>query len=297
MPLHARPSILIATLGSEPQVVTAAADLLSEAGERLTEVWVLHTQAADGPVASAPAVLQADFAARPGAPPLRLCPIYAEDEPISDLETPQAAEAALRALYGLVREAKLKDWRVHLSIAGGRKNLAVYAMVTAQLLFDERDCLYHLYSAGDFLTSKRLHPQPGDEARLLLIPVLLRDYISPALTHLRHVEDPLEAIERIQRLNLERRVRRIARFVEDSLTPAEARAAALLVREGVGDQEIAARLNLSARTVEQQLRAAYAKAADFWELEDVNRAQLIALLYPYFSLPGDESAQITGNSA
>ena len=269
-------------------MVTAAADLLLARGERLVEVWVLHTLAQDGPVAAAPALLRQDFDGCPEGPALRLFPIVDGCEPIPDLETPRASDAALRTLYRLVRQAKLEGLRVHLSIAGGRKNLAVYGMVAAQLLFDAFDCLWHLYSAGDFLSSKRLHPLPGDEVRLLLIPVLLRDYISPALTLLRAVEDPFEALERIRQMDLEKRVGRAAHFVERKLTPAEGRASALLAREGLSDQEIASRLGLSPRTVEQQLRAAYAKAAVYWALESVTRAQLIALLYPYFALPGKE---------
>jgi hypothetical protein len=56
--------------------------------------------------------------------------------------------------------------QVHLSIAGGRKTMAVFGMTAAQLLFDEHDRLWHLFSGGEFLVSKRLYPQPGDEVRL-----------------------------------------------------------------------------------------------------------------------------------
>jgi CRISPR-associated protein Csx14 len=35
--------VLIATLGSEPQVVTLALDLLEQAGQVISEVIVLHT--------------------------------------------------------------------------------------------------------------------------------------------------------------------------------------------------------------------------------------------------------------
>lgn len=73
-------------------------------------------------------------------------------------------------------------------------------------------------------------------------------------------------------------------FVLGALTPAEERVVSLLVREGLSDRQLAARLNLSTRTVEQQLRSAYGKAADHWELDSVNRAQLISILNLYYNI-------------
>lgn len=290
-------AVLISTLGSEPQVVTAALDLLRARQVLICQAHVLHTCASGGPILAAVEALRADFAAHPYDPPvsLTLHALLMDGQPVEDVETPEASAAALRALYRLVHAHKQQERLVHLCIAGGRKNVAVFGMVAAQLLFDERDCLWHLYSGGEFLASRRMHPLPGDEARLLPIPVLLRDYLSPALTHLREVEDPFEALERLARLDLRRKHEQAAGFVRGALTGAEQRVVVLLVQEGLGDQEIAARLHLSPRTVEQHLRSAYARAAAHWELDSVNRTQLVALLHAYFSLPGSE--QIRGKPA
>ena len=297
MPFYSTSATLISTLGSEPQVVTSTIHLLLARGVPLRRVFVLHTCPSQGPIYEAVETLRLDAAHFMYPQPIEFhfAPVMRQSQPVVDLDTPSGVDAAFRTLYGLVRASKLEGEQVHLSIAGGRKNLTAYAVVAAQLLFDDADCLWHLYSSGEFLASKRLHPQMGDDVRLMSIPVLLRDYISPALTLLRHIEDPYEALEQIRRLNSERRMQRVASFVKNNLTPAEQRVVALLVRLGLADLEMAERLALSPRTIEQHLRSAYAKAAEEWELESVTRVQLISLLYPYFSLPG--SQKNTGNPA
>lgn len=292
-----QPAALIATLGSEAQVVTCGLDLLLRRGEDVRRVIVLHTQDG-GVVFDAVNRLHNEFerGGFPAGVSLRFTPLAAHGQALADVQTPQASEAAFQALYSCIWTAKRGGDAVHLLIAGGRKNLAIHAMVAAQMLFDDRDRLWHLYSAGDFLESKRLHPRPGDDVHLLDIPVLLRNLISPALGELSQVEDARQALDKLRRLDLEARLSQARGFVLGSLTHGEARVVELLVRAGAGDAEIAAKLCLSARTVEQHLRAAYQKAANHWELESVNRAQLIALLSLYYSFH-DGGREDTGKYA
>ncbi len=288
-------SILIATLGTEPQVVTAALDLLLAQDEIIRQAVVAHTLAPGTPVAAAVETLAEAFRRPPyaGQVSLQLQPIPGPDgAPLDDVDTPDKAQAAFRLLYREVWQAKKAGLRVHLCIAGGRKTLAVFGMATAQLLFDEDDRLWHLHSSGEFLASRRLHPTAGDEAHLLPIPVLQWSTVSPMLLDLAEIDDPYAALERQRGLRLRERMEEARAFVHGALTPAEGRVVSLLVREGLSDAEIAGRLSVSPRTVEQQLRAAYQKAAAHWELAAVSRAQLIALLNLYFL-----STENTGNSA
>jgi DNA-binding CsgD family transcriptional regulator len=157
-------------------------------------------------------------------------------------------------------------------------------MLAAQLLFDTNDRLWYLYSGGDFLASKRLHPHSGDDVHLVEIPVVQWSHVSPMLLDLSEIEDPFKALERQKELHLKEQLDQQRAFVRGSLTPAEERVAAMLVREGLSDNEIAERLYLSPRTVEQHLRSAYTKAAAHWELVSVSRTQLVALLGLYYTV-------------
>jgi DNA-binding CsgD family transcriptional regulator len=156
------------------------------------------------------------------------------------------------------------------------------AWLQLNFYFDENDHLWHLYSSGDFLASKRLHPQPGDEVHLISIPVILWSNISPSLTGIIQEQDPFQTIEKIQRLQLREKMDNAQSYIFGSLTESERKVTALLVKEGLCDQEIAERLNISPRTVEQHLRSAYHKAASHWELDDVNRTQLVSLINIFY---------------
>jgi CRISPR-associated Csx14 family protein len=279
------PACLIATLGSEPQVVTAALHLLQQQGEALAAVQVIHsTPDTDAsPIAAALAHLQAEFAAAPDLPPLDLIPIVdAQGRPLADLDTPEASPAVFSALYAAVRAHKRAGERVHLCIAGGRKTMAIFGMLAAQLLFDDDDRLWHLFSAGAFLAERRMFPQPGDAVQLVAIPVIQWSATAPILLPLAELDDPFAALAQQQALRLDERIQQQRAFVLGVLTGAEARVVALLVREGLNDAAIAERLFLSDRTVESHLLHAYRKAALHWDLAAVNRTQLVNLLSLYY---------------
>jgi CRISPR-associated Csx14 family protein len=279
--------VLIATLGTEPQVVTAAFDLLIQQGESIRQVEVVHTTAPGTAIALSVETLRCTFEEPPyvGNVSLNLHALTdAQDRPLPDIETPEEIKTAFRLLYQLVRDAKQTGMRVHLSIAGGRKSLAVFGMTVGQMLFDDDDRLWHLYSSGDFLASKRLHPESNDDVHLISIPVILWSSISPILAGLGQFDDPSQAIEHIRRIQLNEKLEQARSFVLGVLTPSEERVVYLLVSDGSSDNDIAAQLNLSPRTVEQHLRSAYTKAAFHWELEDVGRVQLVGLLNLYYTL-------------
>lgn len=281
-PIH---SCLIATLGTEPQVVTATIDLLCQRNYHLEDVVIVHTSGEVSSITTAVEVLRDALSAPQYSGKFRVEFVELSDDlgnALTDVADAEDARAAFRGLYKLIKGKKKKGSRIHLSVTGGRKTLALYGLTAAQLLFDENDRLWYLFSSGDFLSSKRLHPNSDDEVTLVNIPVILWSCVSPVMADLTEVEDPFEAVNRVEALRLKEKYDKARTFILGSLTPAERRVVEALVVDGLSDHEIGHNLSISPRTVEQHLRSAYQKASDHWEIDDVNRTQLITLVQYFF---------------
>ncbi|MDW8325140.1 MAG: CRISPR-associated ring nuclease [Anaerolineales bacterium] len=289
---------LLATLGSEAQVVTLTLDALLQRGESIRRIVIIHTAPDSEPIGGALTRLLTELHSSyyPASFQIQTLMLVGPRGPLTDVDSTDDAAAAFTTLYRAVRAEKLAGRRVHLSIAGGRKTLAVFGMAVAQLLFDADDRLSHLVSQGALLAEKRMHAAPGDECHLIEIPVLLWRAVSPVLTDLSGIEDPFVAVERQRALRLQETLDEARSFVLGSLSGAEQRVVELLVRESLSDHELAERLALSPRTVEQHLRSAYRKAAAHWALAEVNRTQLVRLLALYYALR-PAPAKNTGNPA
>ncbi|NSW52340.1 MAG: hypothetical protein HPY85_07540 [Anaerolineae bacterium] len=267
-------------------MITSTVDLLIRTGQQIKCLVVFHTDAGLDPIANSLVRLKAEIDSGVYA---GLQVVYEEivdhlGHPLSDFDDTTGTESFFRMFYRVLWRLKQQNARVHICASGGRKTMSIYAMVAAQLLFDEDDRFWHLFSGGNFLKEKRLHPQLEDLAELIEVPVIHWGLLSPVVSTLRKVEDPYQAIAAIRELQLRQKWSLADQFVQNQLTPAQRSVVALLVREGLSDQQIADRLVLSARTIERHLGDAYQRATDFWGFrERVSRSQLITLLQLYYS--------------
>lgn len=172
--------ILIATLGSEPQVVTLTLDLLLAAGHTPRRLQVLHTHKTGYKMEASLASLKEELNIKPYPGLASIDFVVLRDRrgrPLPDLKRPEHNNAAFRALYDLVFAAKEAGHHIHLSAAGGRKAMAMYALLAAQLLFDGPDSgevhdhLWLLWSKIGLRKKRNMHALPGD-ATLVKVPVL-----------------------------------------------------------------------------------------------------------------------------
>ena len=272
--------VLIATLGSEPQVVTQVLDLLEERAYQIRKVIVIHTVGTS--IRDALARLAEEFKSL-GSCAYQAVPIVRDGAPVKDIATEADIAVLLRTLYQTVLTEKRAGNLIHLSIAGGRKPMAVYGMVVAQLLFDESDRLWHLLSEnwkpGDL---RVMHVTPGHGGQLVPVPVLRWSNISPAATELVLYEDPWEAIQVQQSMSKQEGWRRKREFVENHLTPAEREVFRLACQGGFSNVAIAEELGKAEKTVANQFTKIFTKLSTHFRMIELNRSRIVVEFKPYF---------------
>jgi CRISPR-associated protein Csx14 len=262
------PAVLVATLGTEPQVVTLALQALEAAGQAVERVVVIHTAPGEPRIAGAIAVLDQAFATESRLAAwrgrLRLVEIAGAAGPLPDMLAEEDFGATLAVLYREVRDLKQAGRRVHLNLAGGRKVMSLCGATVAQLLFDQGDRLWYLQSAPELVASRALFAGDPAQVTLVPLPVLRWSPAPPILTDVALAEDPVAAITAQQeRLDAAKR-----RFLMAELTPTEREVALLALRTGATDAELAGTLRKSPRTVSHQLAVVYDKLRVFLGVRD-----------------------------
>ena len=281
-----RQETLIATLGSEPQVVTLTLDRLLAQGHAIDQVVVVYTAAQA--VQRAMDCLRAEFARAvyPGTI-LREAPVLGPGF-VTDLKSEDDMWALLRTLYRELRRAKREGRIVHMAISGGRKVMAIAGMVVAQLLFDNDDRVWHLLSEGWQPGSEQQLHLPLEE-RVWLVPVPVLRWTDDVAIQLAlgNLDDPAEAIRRQEMLARSLAMRRRKEFLEHWLSQAE-RQVAQAACDGLDNAAIARRLHKSERTVANQLTRVYAKLGEWlgFPEQPPDRSVLIAEFAPYLHHQG-----------
>lgn len=274
--------MLLATLGTEPQVITLCLDRLLGQQKNIVKTLVVYTE--EPRVKEALKILEEEFPRSYPEIDFQAVGVEKEGRFLEDFRTPEDVLLLWQTFYRLIREAKEKSYIVHLNVAGGRKVMGVMAIAAAQLLFGPQDQVWYLLTEGWQPGSpRRLHLPPEAPVSLFSVPVLWWKEGGCFIEMVATLKDPQETKRWFERIVERREKRRQREFVKYWLTPAE-RKVLKLACLGLDNAQIAETLRRSKQTIANQFTKIYEKFKD-WQNnpeEPVNRTRLVLAFASYF---------------
>lgn len=177
MPTTTEPrTVLIATLGGQPQVVTFALDALLAQGQHFDEVVVISLAAPRYRAAFrrlAEAFPGDQYAGR--SCHFRGVVVQTRQLPLTDVTSTADADAVWRTVHDLVGTLKADGVRLHLLLTGGRRLLALLAVSAALLHLEHGDRVWHMFMPDAVQQRAKdealLHVDPVDSVQLIEVPL------------------------------------------------------------------------------------------------------------------------------
>lgn len=262
--------IFIATLGGQPQIVTLALDQLLARGYPISEVIVVHLAPRSERYQAALQRVGAEFVQETYAGhPIRYRPHVIQHPTglVSELDSPEAIEAARVTLHHLLLRLRQPDTHLHLCISGGRRLLGYLALSLAPILLREQDCIWQLLSADHIREQTRdgvvMHLPNHPEVQLLRLPVMTLSQflvVSPTQAY-----TPLDDLTTQARQTIDALQRQQCRQVYDALTPKQ-REVLKLISAGSHPDEVARTMSVTSGTVRDHLTVIYTLCRNAWDL-------------------------------
>lgn len=292
MPEH-HSQILVATLGGQPQVVTFTLDLLLQQGFPITRVIVLHPKAsASSPLYQALLRLKVEFdgtlyphALAPQKIHFRSQMLELDGQPIDDIADNAHADGTLDTIHRLLGDLKQQGYRIHLSVSGGRRLMALLAISVAALNFDHHDHIWHLYTP-DIIREKaargKMMHVPADSGVKLIQGRFLSlgaYFYNSALSFRRAQEDQQEQMDAQERV-------RCAEVVSKA-TQAQLKVLRAFAR-GLRPQQVAQELSLAPVTINTHKTVLLNLCHTAWNIPNDERLTYHFLAAKFSNYFGDE---------
>lgn len=264
-------TILIATVGGQPQIVTFALDALLAQGEPITQLYLLHLTPPNPRWQQSIQKVLAEFEQQHyhGRPcRVHRCPILDGTTPLPEIRNEREAEIAGQTIRSLLARLKVEGHKLHLCVAGGRRMLALLVTSAAMLLCDHQDRLWHMYTPeatqARALAGAVMHAQPGDGVQLIPAPLVPWGAYFPALRAL--ALPPAQAVaQQIGQLSATNDLQ--CRQVYQALTERQQEILTAFVR-GNTPQDVAEALHISLSTVNSHKTAILAECRIAWGLAE-----------------------------
>jgi hypothetical protein len=285
-------SVLVATVGAKPHVVTLALDWLIRRGDKPRELRLIILGAGNAGLEASVARIEDECRNYPdyGMPVVRV-PVRRmmpppggsgmwepRGKPIGTSSEPGAADAVWLTWHGLFDEIKRGETRIDLLLSGGPRLASLLGQTVAALTFGAQDRIWHMNSSDDLRetasSQKVLHAQHPDEVRMIPVPLPPMGMLFP---HLRRAAmlQPAEILSGADvRLDLMEEVR--CREVLGRLAPAELRVLRALAQAPgrMSRKALARDLNLSENTIKTHLGHIYEEVSIAWSGSTLGEAEL-----------------------
>jgi len=274
-------SVLVATLGGQPQVVTFALDALLAHGEIIRDVIVVHPSPIGGRLHQALMRLAAEFPSDEYQG--RLChfrsiPIRSTLGRLDDIRSESDADATWLTIHELLGTLKAQGKRIHLCLAGGRRLIGVLALSAAMLHFGHHDRAWHLYTPDELRQRAAegaiMHVGPEDGVCLIQVPLAPWGAYFPGLRALL-ATSPAQVIAAQRRL-MDDSERARCEQVLQQLTDRQ-REVLRAFAAGALPQDVAAKLSISLKTVDSHKTHILAECRVAWGLPEKSRLDYVFL--------------------
>ncbi len=263
-------TVMVATLGGQPQVVTFALDALLARGIQVDEVVVVHP--AGERYRAALRRLAAEFPGdryRGQSCRFRSVSIKAHGEPLMDIRSTADASIVWQAIHGLIGDLKEARAQLHLVLTGGRRLMALMAISAALLYLEHGDRVWHLFTPDDVQDRVRdgaiMHGQPQDGIELIEVPLAPLGAYFPGIRPLLATSPEQIWTWRTQMLDVQDRER--CRQVWQQLTPQQQQVLRRLA-SGQSRQQVAQDMSLSVKTVDSHKTTILSLCRQVWGLDE-----------------------------
>jgi CRISPR-associated protein Csx14 len=255
-------SVMVATLGGQPQVITFALDELIARGFYVREVIVLYLSAEGSRVNRALDRLLAEFEGDhyQGRPcRLRPIPIRSGLARLPDIRSDQDAIITSEVLRDLMVDLKRQYQQLHVCLSGGRRMMALLLVPLAMTTLGYGDRLWHMYTPDEFQAQARdgkiMHARPEDGVRLIQVPFVPLG----ALGGLTTLDPPGPRLDETEWQR--------CRAVWNTLSPRQ-RDVLRLLASGLTPQQVAEKLSISIKTFNSHNSKILAECRLTWALPE-----------------------------
>lgn len=269
-----KPTTLICTLGGQPQVVTFALDALLARQIAITHLFVLHFAAANGRTRQAlqtltTALQDERYRERPFH--FHPYPLRAGHSILNDIRDEADANAAWEAINQLIIHLKNERHTLHVCISGGRRMLGLLTMSAAMLHFGHQDVLWHMYTPDQLRQTANegaiMHLPPEAGFHLIQVPMMpwgsyfpaLRQLVRPSPNHSDVLAQPRHLLDTAEEARCQRVFRQLTDRQRDVL---------LAFTQEFTPQQVAAKLNISIKTVDSHKTIILTECRQAWDLPE-----------------------------